>query len=76
MISSFSGEHPRSAARDLGIIHTDRFYRESAASLRSEFLPLRRGLPESLLAQPLLRLPENAIHAHIVFDAEYDQNQQ
>jgi hypothetical protein len=26
-------------------------------------------------AQPLLGLPQNAIHAHKVFDAEYDQNQ-
>jgi hypothetical protein len=34
-------EHPRSAARGQGIIHTARFYRESAASLRSLALTRR-----------------------------------
>ncbi len=35
-------ERQRSAARDQGIIHTDRFYRESAASLGSaEFVRLQ-----------------------------------
>jgi hypothetical protein len=57
-----TAEQSRSAARDLGIIHTDRFYRESAALLSSPLsgsLPPDVFFPEPITDSPLAILATN-----------------